>query len=56
MGDRIALLILEKIDTPPVEEVQGLEGTVHGSGGLGSTGVNKQNDIGEKKEVKSENE
>ena len=25
MGDRIAQLILEKIDTPPVEEVQGLD-------------------------------
>ena len=25
MGDRIAQLILEKIDTLPVEEVQGLE-------------------------------
>ena len=38
MGDRIAQLILEKIDTPPVEEVQGLEDTVRGSGGFGSTG------------------
>ena len=30
MGDRIAQLILEKIDTPPVEEVQGLDSTVRG--------------------------
>ena len=52
MGDRIAQLILEKIDTPPMEEVQGLEDTVRGSGGFGSTGVNRQNDTGEKKKVK----
>ena len=39
MGDRIAQLILEKIDTPPMEEVQGLEGTVRGSGRFGSTGM-----------------
>ena len=32
MGDRIAQLILERIDTPPVEEVQGLDSTVRGSG------------------------
>ena len=45
MGDRIAQLILEKIDTPPVEEVQGHDSTVRGSGGFGSTGVNeKRND------------
>ena len=34
MGDRIAQLILEKIDTPLVEEVQGLEDTVRGTGGF----------------------
>ena len=45
MGDRIAQLILEKIDTPPVEEVQGLGETVRGSGGFGSTGVKSGNDI-----------
>ena len=39
MGDRIAQLISEKIDTPPVEEVQDLGNTVHGSGGFGSIGV-----------------
>ena len=53
MGDRIAQLILEKIDAPPVEEVQGLGDTVCGSGGFGSTGVKSGNDIGrisEKKE------
>ena len=56
MGDRIAQLILEKIDTLPVEEVQGLEDTVRGVGGFGSTGVNRQNDTGEKKKVNGDNE
>ena len=41
---------MEKIDTPPVEEVQALKDTVRGSGGFGSIRVNRQNDIGEKKE------
>ena len=59
MGDRIAQLILEKIDTPPVEEVQGLNNTVHGSGGFGSTGVKFGNDTGsdsKKEETNGENE
>ena len=43
MGDRIAQLILEKIDTLPVEEVQGLDNTVRGSGGFGSTVVKSGN-------------
>lgn len=38
-GDRIAQLILEKIVTPDVVEVQDLEETLRGSGGFGSTGV-----------------
>ena len=46
MGDRIAQLILEKIDTPPVEEVQGHDSTVRGTGGFGSTGVTGKNDTG----------
>ena len=48
MGDRIAQLILERIDTPPVQEVQDLAGTVRGSGGFGSTGIGleKNNDTG----------
>ena len=50
MGDRIAQLILEKIDTPPVEEVQGIEDTVRGSGGFGSIAMNRQNDIGQDRE------
>ena len=52
MGDRIAQLILEKIDTPPVEEVQGLDDTVRGSGGFGSTGVKTKNDTGSGSEKK----
>ena len=59
MGDRIAQLILEKIDTPPVEEVQGLDDTVHGAGGFGSTGVKSGNDTSsgsEKMNEKGENE
>ena len=47
---------LEKINTPPVEEVQGLENIVCGSGGFGSTRVSEKNDISEKKELKGENE
>ena len=54
MGDRIAQLILEKNDTLPVEEVQGLNDTVHGSGGFGSTGVKSGNDIGSSSEQKNE--
>ena len=59
MGDRIAQLVLEKIDTPPIEEVQGLDNTVRGSGGFGSTRVKPGNDTGrisEKKNEKGENE
>jgi dUTP pyrophosphatase len=38
-GDRIAQLILERIVTPEVEEVEELDETVRGAGGYGSTGV-----------------
>jgi len=38
-GDRIAQLILERIVTPEVVEVDELDGTERGSGGFGSTGV-----------------
>ena len=55
MGDRIAQLILEKIDTPPVEEVQGHDSTVRGTGGFGSTGVSeKRNDTDGSKEKMNE--
>lgn len=38
-GDRIAQLILEKIVTPEVLEVEDLDSTARGEGGFGSTGV-----------------
>ena len=38
-GDRIAQLILERILTPEVEEVDNLDETIRGAGGYGSTGV-----------------
>lgn len=38
-GDRIAQLILERISTPAVVEVDALEATERGTGGFGSTGV-----------------
>lgn len=38
-GDRVAQLVLERIYTPEVVEVEELEVSVRGSGGFGSTGV-----------------
>ncbi|KAK6115815.1 hypothetical protein DH2020_008084 [Rehmannia glutinosa] len=38
-GDRIAQLIIQKIVTPDVTEVDDLDSTERGSGGFGSTGV-----------------
>ena len=38
-GDRIAQLVLERIYTPEVMEVENLEDSVRGAGGFGSTGV-----------------
>ncbi|THH12919.1 hypothetical protein EW146_g7253 [Bondarzewia mesenterica] len=37
-GDRIAQLIIEKIETPAVLEVDDLDATLRGVGGFGSTG------------------
>lgn len=37
-GDRIAQLIIEKISTPEVQEVDSLDETLRGEGGFGSTG------------------
>ena len=39
-GDRIAQLILEKIETTPVKETADLPSTVRGKEGFGSTGIN----------------
>ena len=38
-GDRIAQLVLERCETPPVEEVGTVEETDRGAGGFGSTGA-----------------
>jgi dUTP pyrophosphatase len=37
-GDRIAQLVLERCETPPVKEIEIIEETDRGSGGFGSTG------------------
>ncbi len=39
-GDRIAQLVVERICTPEVVEVQELDESVRGAGGFGSTGTN----------------
>ncbi|KMZ64842.1 dUTP diphosphatase [Zostera marina] len=39
VGDRIAQMIIERIVTPDVVEVDDLDDTVRGAGGFGSTGV-----------------
>ena len=39
IGDRIAQLILERIETPDVVQVDTLPDSVRGQGGFGSTGV-----------------
>ena len=36
-GDRIAQLVLERCETPPIEEISIVEDTERGSGGFGST-------------------
>ena len=37
-GERVAQLVLERIVTPEVVEVETLEASVRGAGGFGSTG------------------
>jgi len=37
-GDRIAQLVLERCETPPIEEITVVEDTERGSSGFGSTG------------------
>ena len=41
MGERIAQLIFEKINTPQIKEVKSLEETRRGNSGYGSTGMNE---------------
>lgn len=38
-GDRVAQMVIERIATPDVAEVDDLDDTVRGEGGFGSTGV-----------------
>ena len=44
MGDRVAQLILEKIKTPVVKELDSLGGTDRGDKGFGSTGISVANE------------
>lgn len=44
VGDRIAQLILEKVDMSGCMEVESLDETTRGAGGFGSTGVSQQVD------------
>lgn len=39
VGDRIAQLVLEKISTPDVQEIETHSETARGEGGFGSTGI-----------------
>ena len=61
-GDRIAQLILERIDTPPVRKVAVLNDTDRGDGGFGSTGTHSfvqsthKNKKGKKKKSPSPSE
>ncbi|RMX67316.1 hypothetical protein KXD40_002615 [Peronospora effusa] len=50
-GDRVAQLILEKIEYPEILEVDEIEETVRGAGGFGSTGVDLP--LAKKKHVES---
>jgi dUTP pyrophosphatase len=38
-GDRVAQMVVERVATPEVAEVDDLDATVRGEGGFGSTGV-----------------
>ena len=38
-GERVAQLVLERCETPPVEELGTIEETERGAGGFGSTGT-----------------
>jgi dUTP pyrophosphatase len=54
-GDRVAQLVIEKIITPEVVEVEDLDAlgsTARGAGGYGSTGVNATEQPAKKQDVK----
>lgn len=38
-GDRIAQMVINKIETPSIVEVESLDDTLRGKGGFGSTGI-----------------
>ncbi len=38
-GDRIAQMVINKIETPSIIEVESLDDTLRGKGGFGSTGI-----------------
>ena len=42
MGDKIALLVFEKIKTPTIKETNELDGTGRGDSGYCSTGINSE--------------
>ena len=50
-GDRIAQLILEKIQTPVVQEVQDLDSTERGTGGFGSIGIQSSSQQGKNNRI-----
>lgn len=41
VGDRVAQLVLERVYTPEVLEVESLEESARGAGGFGSTGIGR---------------
>ena len=51
-GDRIAQLILERIETPQVKKVAALDDTDHGTGGFGSTGTKQLTQSSQAKDKK----
>ena len=54
-GDRTAQLLLEKVSTPSVHEVQMLDETPRGAGGFGSIEVKSQTDENRKQFVQTTN-
>ena len=56
MGDRIAQMIMEKIETPEVVERKDLDQTNRGQGGFGSTGMQEVKNESGLKNGKGNNE
>ena len=53
MGDRIAQMIFEKINTPVIKETNNLEGTGRGEKGYGSTGSSAEIEINKVDKVRT---